>query len=174
MKFPPSAETSCRSLPFVLASAPLPAAERYEPCRNPGAASTSMQSTEKAFYQAGETLSFSCQPGYELQGQGTIYCIPGHPSQWNSTPPACRGRVARLETHPLPFAAAAPTLIAAPSVFAATTAQFKNEHKLDGESAANPTLPSRCCSMQRKCKTGGTCRCRNPGSVAVDDVRRVG
>lgn len=77
--------------------------EKYEPCRNPGAASTSMQSTEKAFYQAGETLSFSCQPGYELQGQATIYCIPGHPSQWNNTPPACR----------------------------VSTAQYVNERKLD-------------------------------------------
>ncbi|CAG01536.1 unnamed protein product, partial [Tetraodon nigroviridis] len=64
--------------------------EKYEPCRNPGAASTSMQNSEKAFYQAGETLTFSCHPGYELQGEATIYCIPGHPSQWNSTPPACR------------------------------------------------------------------------------------
>ncbi|XP_063750530.1 seizure protein 6 homolog isoform X3 [Eleginops maclovinus] len=64
--------------------------EKYEPCRNPGAASTSVQSSEKAFYQAGEMLSFSCHSGYELQGHGTIYCIPGHPSQWNSTPPACR------------------------------------------------------------------------------------
>ncbi|XP_034082611.1 seizure protein 6 homolog isoform X1 [Gymnodraco acuticeps] len=64
--------------------------EKYEPCRNPGAASTSEQSSEKAFYQAGETLSFSCHSGYELQGHGSIYCIPGHPSQWNSTPPACR------------------------------------------------------------------------------------
>ncbi|XP_035482839.2 seizure protein 6 homolog isoform X4 [Scophthalmus maximus] len=64
--------------------------EKYEPCRNPGAASTSVQSSEKAFYQAGETLGFSCHSGYELQGEATIYCIPGHPSQWNSTPPACR------------------------------------------------------------------------------------
>ncbi|XP_077448522.1 seizure protein 6 homolog isoform X2 [Stigmatopora argus] len=64
--------------------------EKYEPCRNPGVATTSAQSSEKAFYQAGETLSFSCQSGYELQGQAAIYCIPGHPSQWNSTPPACR------------------------------------------------------------------------------------
>ncbi|XP_054612122.1 seizure protein 6-like [Dunckerocampus dactyliophorus] len=64
--------------------------EKYEPCRNPGAPSTSAQSSEKAFYQAGETLTFSCHPGYELQGTATIYCIPGHPSQWNSTPPACR------------------------------------------------------------------------------------
>ncbi|XP_030009684.1 seizure protein 6-like isoform X2 [Sphaeramia orbicularis] len=64
--------------------------EKYEPCRNPGAASTSVQSSEKAFYQAGETLTFSCHSGYELQGHATIYCVPGHPSQWNSTPPACR------------------------------------------------------------------------------------
>ncbi|KAM3602020.1 uncharacterized protein V6R79_023082 [Siganus canaliculatus] len=69
--------------------------EKYEPCRNPGAASTSVQSTEKAFYQAGETLSFSCHPGYELQGAATIYCIPGHPSQWNGTPPACKASSTR-------------------------------------------------------------------------------
>uniref|UniRef100_A0A8C7UI17 Seizure related 6 homolog n=1 Tax=Oncorhynchus mykiss TaxID=8022 RepID=A0A8C7UI17_ONCMY len=65
-------------------------AEKYEPCRNPGAPSTSVQSLEKAFYQAGETLSFSCRTGYELQGEPTIRCVPGHPSQWSSTPPACR------------------------------------------------------------------------------------
>ncbi|KAM4620322.1 seizure protein 6 homolog [Polymixia lowei] len=64
--------------------------EKYEPCRNPGAHSTSVQSSEKAFYQAGESLSFSCHTGYELQGEPTIHCVPGHPSQWNSTPPACR------------------------------------------------------------------------------------
>ncbi|XP_029924136.1 seizure protein 6 homolog isoform X2 [Myripristis murdjan] len=64
--------------------------EKYEPCRNPGAASTSVQSSEKAFYQAGEMLTFSCHTGYELQGEPTIHCIPGHPSQWNSTPPACK------------------------------------------------------------------------------------
>ncbi|XP_056140660.1 seizure protein 6 homolog [Lampris incognitus] len=64
--------------------------EKYEPCRNPGAPSTSMQSSEKAFYQAGELLTFSCHAGYELQGEPTIHCVPGHPSQWNSTPPACK------------------------------------------------------------------------------------
>ncbi|XP_063060309.1 seizure protein 6 [Engraulis encrasicolus] len=64
--------------------------DRYEPCRNPGAPSTGFQSPEKAFYQAGETLSFSCRTGYELQGEPTIRCIPGHPSQWSGTPPTCR------------------------------------------------------------------------------------
>ncbi|XP_068456327.1 seizure protein 6 homolog isoform X2 [Clinocottus analis] len=73
------------------------APEKYEPCRNPGAASTSVQSSEKAFYQAGEMLSFSCHSGYELQGAGSIYCIPGHPSQWNSTPPACRASSTQYE-----------------------------------------------------------------------------
>ncbi|XP_029556803.1 seizure protein 6 homolog isoform X1 [Salmo trutta] len=63
--------------------------ERYEPCRNPGAPSTSVQSLEKAFYQAGETLSFTCRTGYEMQGEPTIRCVPGHPSQWSGTPPAC-------------------------------------------------------------------------------------
>ncbi|KAJ3589849.1 hypothetical protein NHX12_010690, partial [Muraenolepis orangiensis] len=62
-------------------SDPLPKClpERYEPCRNPGAPSTS-----------GRSLSFSCHAGYELQGEPAIHCVPGHPSQWNSTPPACR------------------------------------------------------------------------------------
>ncbi|XP_061155507.1 seizure protein 6 homolog [Syngnathus typhle] len=69
--------------------------EKYEPCRNPGALSTNAQNSEKAFYQAGEMLTFSCHPGYELQGEATIYCIPGHPSQWNSTPPACRASSSR-------------------------------------------------------------------------------
>ncbi|KAI1903662.1 hypothetical protein AGOR_G00029510 [Albula goreensis] len=64
--------------------------ETYEPCRNPGAPASAVQSTEKRFYQAGETLSFSCTSGYELQGQATIHCVPGHPSQWSSPPPSCR------------------------------------------------------------------------------------
>ncbi|XP_035035475.1 seizure protein 6 homolog isoform X2 [Hippoglossus stenolepis] len=71
--------------------------EKYEPCRNPGAASTSVQSSEKAFYQAGETLTFSCHSGYELQGEASVYCTPGHPSQWNSTPPACRASATQYE-----------------------------------------------------------------------------
>ncbi|GAA6107604.1 seizure protein 6 homolog isoform X1 [Tachysurus ichikawai] len=66
--------------------------ERYEPCANPGAPSTAMQSSEKAFFQAGETLSFICRPGYELHGEATIRCLPGHPSEWSGAPPACRGR----------------------------------------------------------------------------------
>ncbi|XP_041097373.1 seizure protein 6 homolog isoform X4 [Polyodon spathula] len=65
-------------------------AETYEPCRNPGAPSFSIQSAEKRFYQAGETLRFSCYNGYQLVGEAAIRCIPGHPSQWSSPPPACK------------------------------------------------------------------------------------
>ncbi|XP_041097371.1 seizure protein 6 homolog isoform X2 [Polyodon spathula] len=64
--------------------------ETYEPCRNPGAPSFSIQSAEKRFYQAGETLRFSCYNGYQLVGEAAIRCIPGHPSQWSSPPPACK------------------------------------------------------------------------------------
>uniref|UniRef100_A0AAR2JGV8 Seizure related 6 homolog a n=1 Tax=Pygocentrus nattereri TaxID=42514 RepID=A0AAR2JGV8_PYGNA len=73
--------------------------ERYEPCSNPGAPSTAIQSSEKAFFQAGETLTFTCRPGYQLQGEATIRCLPGHPSQWSGMPPACRGRNCVLEIH---------------------------------------------------------------------------
>ncbi|RXN13169.1 seizure 6-like isoform X1 [Labeo rohita] len=64
--------------------------ERYEPCSNPGAPSTAIQSSEKAFFHAGETLSFTCRAGYVLQGEPTIHCLPGHPSQWSGAPPMCR------------------------------------------------------------------------------------
>ncbi|XP_035239742.1 seizure protein 6-like [Anguilla anguilla] len=64
--------------------------EAFEPCRNPGASPFSLQSVEKRFYQAGETLRFSCLSGYRLQGEHSIRCLPGHPSHWSSSPPTCR------------------------------------------------------------------------------------
>ncbi|XP_037403287.1 seizure protein 6 isoform X2 [Pygocentrus nattereri] len=75
--------------------------ERYEPCSNPGAPSTAIQSSEKAFFQAGETLTFTCRPGYQLQGEATIRCLPGHPSQWSGMPPACRATGGDVNEHRL-------------------------------------------------------------------------
>ncbi|XP_016296044.1 seizure protein 6-like isoform X3 [Sinocyclocheilus anshuiensis] len=75
--------------------------ERYEPCSNPGANSTAIQSSEKAFFQAGETLSFTCRTGYALQGEPTIHCLPGHPSQWSGAPPMCRASSINNEEHRL-------------------------------------------------------------------------
>ncbi|KAL6472282.1 hypothetical protein MHYP_G00184700 [Metynnis hypsauchen] len=75
--------------------------ERYEPCSNPGAPSTAIQSSEKAFFQAGETLTFTCRPGYQLQGEATIRCLPGQPSQWSGIPPACRATGGDVNEHRL-------------------------------------------------------------------------
>ncbi|KAF7700968.1 seizure protein 6 homolog isoform X2 [Silurus meridionalis] len=75
--------------------------ERYEPCGNPGAPSTAIQSTEKTFFQAGETLTFTCRPGYELHGEATIRCLPGHPSEWSGAPPACQASARDVNEHRL-------------------------------------------------------------------------
>ncbi|KTF93089.1 hypothetical protein cypCar_00009496 [Cyprinus carpio] len=75
--------------------------DRYEPCSNPGAPSTAIQNSEKAFFQAGETLSFTCRAGYVLQGEPTIHCLPGHPSQWSGAPPMCRASTRNNEEHRL-------------------------------------------------------------------------
>ncbi|KAI7793677.1 seizure protein 6 homolog isoform X2 [Triplophysa rosa] len=80
--------------------------ERYEPCSIPGAPSTAIQSTEKAFFQAGENLSFTCRNGYELQGESTIHCLPGHPSQWSSSPPMCRASSGNTDEYKLNAAGA--------------------------------------------------------------------
>uniref|UniRef100_A0A4W5NZ10 Seizure related 6 homolog n=1 Tax=Hucho hucho TaxID=62062 RepID=A0A4W5NZ10_9TELE len=72
----------------------------YEPCRNPGTPSYSTQISEKPLYQAGETLRFSCLRGHELLGEPVLRCVPGHPSQWSSLPPVCRGMNCG---HVLPF-----------------------------------------------------------------------
>ncbi|XP_072548129.1 seizure protein 6 homolog isoform X2 [Salminus brasiliensis] len=64
--------------------------DAYEPCRNPGTPAFGVQVSEKQFYQAGETLRFSCLSGYKLFGEATIRCVPSHPSKWSHPPPVCR------------------------------------------------------------------------------------
>ncbi|XP_069044464.1 seizure protein 6 homolog isoform X2 [Lepisosteus oculatus] len=74
---------------------------KYEPCPNPGIPENGYQTLYKHRYQAGETLRFFCYEGYELIGEVTITCIPGHPSQWNSPPPFCKAYEELLEDHKL-------------------------------------------------------------------------
>ncbi|XP_036417450.1 seizure protein 6 isoform X2 [Colossoma macropomum] len=64
--------------------------DTYEPCRNPGTPAFGVQVSEKQFYQAGETLRFSCLSGYKLFGEATIRCVPSHPSKWSHPPPVCK------------------------------------------------------------------------------------
>uniref|UniRef100_A0A6Q2Z757 Seizure 6-like protein 2 n=1 Tax=Esox lucius TaxID=8010 RepID=A0A6Q2Z757_ESOLU len=64
---------------------------KYDPCPNPGVPDNGYQTLYKHSYQAGETLRFFCYEGYELIGEVIINCVPGHPSQWNSPPPFCKG-----------------------------------------------------------------------------------
>ncbi|XP_053131225.1 seizure protein 6 homolog isoform X2 [Hemicordylus capensis] len=64
--------------------------EVYEPCHNPGLPDHGTQTPERRVYQAGATLRFSCASGYLLLGEATLRCVPGHPSQWNGSPPLCK------------------------------------------------------------------------------------
>lgn len=75
-------------------------AVKYEPCLNPGVPENGYQTLYKHHYQAGESLRFFCYEGFELIGEVTITCVPGHPSQWTSQPPLCKGAWAnRAEGH---------------------------------------------------------------------------
>nr|XP_032630063.1 seizure 6-like protein 2 [Chelonoidis abingdonii] len=65
-------------------------AVKYEPCLNPGVPENGYQTLYKHHYQAGESLRFFCYEGFELIGEVTITCVPGHPSQWTSQPPLCK------------------------------------------------------------------------------------
>ncbi|XP_059573121.1 seizure protein 6 homolog isoform X1 [Alligator mississippiensis] len=64
--------------------------ELYEPCHNPGIPEHGAQAPEKRLYQAGATLRFSCTAGHVLLGEASLRCVPGHPSQWSSSPPLCK------------------------------------------------------------------------------------
>uniref|UniRef100_A0A7M4FBC1 Seizure related 6 homolog n=1 Tax=Crocodylus porosus TaxID=8502 RepID=A0A7M4FBC1_CROPO len=64
--------------------------ELYEPCHNPGIPEHGAQAPEKRLYQAGAMLRFSCTAGHVLLGEASLRCVPGHPSQWSSSPPLCK------------------------------------------------------------------------------------
>uniref|UniRef100_A0A493TMR8 Seizure related 6 homolog n=1 Tax=Anas platyrhynchos platyrhynchos TaxID=8840 RepID=A0A493TMR8_ANAPP len=69
--------------------------EAYEPCHNPGVPAGGRQSPERRLYPAGATLRFSCASGRALLGEGSLRCLPGHPSRWSGSPPICKAAVAK-------------------------------------------------------------------------------
>ncbi|NXB99788.1 SEZ6 protein, partial [Orthonyx spaldingii] len=64
--------------------------ETYEPCHNPGVPAGGRQNPERRLYPAGATLHFSCTAGRALLGEGSLRCLPGHPSRWSGSPPICK------------------------------------------------------------------------------------
>lgn len=77
--------------PFMLA-------EDSVSCENPGLPENGYQILSKRLYLPGESLSFMCYQGYELEGEFAIKCILGNPSFWNGPLPACRGKRKRKVT----------------------------------------------------------------------------
>lgn len=88
-----------------MAPCPCPTAETYEPCHNPGVPAGGRQSPERRLYPAGTTLRFSCTASRVLLGEGSLHCLPGHPSRWSSSPPICKaGERSPLPDAPVPRA----------------------------------------------------------------------
>uniref|UniRef100_A0A668AP43 Seizure related 6 homolog n=1 Tax=Myripristis murdjan TaxID=586833 RepID=A0A668AP43_9TELE len=65
--------------------------ETFEPCIHPGTPTYGIPSSNKLLFQVGETLHYSCLAGHMLLGEPVLHCVPGHPTQWSSLPPVCRG-----------------------------------------------------------------------------------
>lgn len=61
-----------------------------EPCEDPG---IPPYSTRKGLlYGVGDTLIFSCFPGYRLEGPARVVCLGGRRRVWSSPLPRCVGR----------------------------------------------------------------------------------
>lgn len=125
---------------------PCPAAETYEPCHNPGVPAGGRQSPERRLYPAGTTLHFSCTAGRVLLGEGSLRCLPGHPSRWSGSPPICK---AGERTLPLPGTPAAPLgtqILTTRATFflpplPASYDEFYSNRNLDGKGKGVPGQP---------------------------------
>lgn len=88
-------------LPFPLTSptlslTPHPAAfPEYdlEPCEEPEVPAYSIRKGLQ--FGVGDTLTFSCFPGYRLEGTARITCLGGRRRLWSSPLPRCVGRWSR-------------------------------------------------------------------------------
>nr|XP_032803211.1 seizure protein 6 homolog isoform X4 [Petromyzon marinus] len=82
-------------------------AEVFDPCVNPGMPENGYQLLYKQLYQPGELLRFSCLDGFQLVGDVSVRCLPGHPSRWSGSAPKCQ--VAYTEHHADPKSEVAKT-----------------------------------------------------------------
>lgn len=118
-----------------------PAAEAYEPCHNPGAPEGGRQSPERRLYPAGSTLRFSCAAGRALLGEGSLRCLPGHPSRWSGSPPICKaGERSTPRPGSPPAALSTPLLTPGVGFFLppppASYDEFYSNRNLDGKGGA--------------------------------------
>lgn len=122
----------------VIPTYPCPAAETYEPCHNPGVPAGGRQNPERRLYPAGATLHFSCTAGRALLGEGSLRCLPGHPSRWSGSPPICKAGE-RTTPHPCTPPAPLGTPLLTPGVGffppppPASYDEFYSNRNLDGK-----------------------------------------
>uniref|UniRef100_A0A8C3RIH8 Sushi domain-containing protein n=1 Tax=Chelydra serpentina TaxID=8475 RepID=A0A8C3RIH8_CHESE len=69
---------------------PVPVCERMLRCAYPPAiANGKPSSQDMAVFTSGMSVNYSCEPGYSLTGQASIYCTPS--GTWSPAPPWCAG-----------------------------------------------------------------------------------
>lgn len=76
-------------------------------CKSPGVPDNAYQILSKRLYLPGESLTFMCYQGYELEGDYTIKCILGSPSFWSGPLPRCHALADCFGNHALEVAEAA-------------------------------------------------------------------
>uniref|UniRef100_A0A8C4XXS1 Sushi domain-containing protein n=1 Tax=Gopherus evgoodei TaxID=1825980 RepID=A0A8C4XXS1_9SAUR len=70
---------------------PVPVCERMLQCPSPPAITNGKPSRrDLAVFTSGMSVNYSCEPGYSLTGQASIYCMAS--GTWSPPPPQCEGK----------------------------------------------------------------------------------
>ncbi|CAH1273504.1 CSMD1 [Branchiostoma lanceolatum] len=67
-------------------------------CDDPGTPSYSSRVVEG--FGAGDTITYTCNPGYTMHGSATITCLTGDSRVWDAAPPTCRAECGEDWTGP--------------------------------------------------------------------------
>lgn len=79
---------------------PFPMLTEYdlEPCDDPGVPAFSRRIGFR--FGVGDSLAFSCFPGYRLEGAAKLTCLGGGRRVWSAPLPRCVGRWTHASFHP--------------------------------------------------------------------------
>lgn len=88
----PCLRRSAPRLPLTRLSAAFPEYD-LEPCEEPEVPAYSIRKGLQ--FGVGDTLTFSCFPGYRLEGAARVTCLGGRRRLWSSPLPRCVGRWSR-------------------------------------------------------------------------------